>query len=197
MSADLVNRIRAARPTVLALSRADTFLLKAYLDRYPVAPSRLLIPAYHPTLDEEALWIHLHATLAYSQAELERLASAEPQPAPTPAAPAAPQPAPSKTTPETEPVADGAVDYHPLLVYAAQKLKGDERKAVEVLCGNNGSLALADFALAMEWDCFDEGQWSSLQNRLNKKNKLQGQGWRLRRHDNHAILRSYESPTAK
>jgi hypothetical protein len=93
MSNDLVNRIRAVRPTVLALSRQDTFLLKAYLDRFPAplpwyetaydAEARIGSIGEYTDPDEEALWIHLHATLAYSQGELERLASAEPQPAPS------------------------------------------------------------------------------------------------------------------
>ena len=95
MSEDLVNRIRAARPTVLALSRADTFLLKAYLDRHPApqpwyetdydAQRRIGSVGECTDPDEEALWIHLHATLAYSQAELERLASTQPQPTSQPA----------------------------------------------------------------------------------------------------------------
>src|SRR5438067_5294113 len=93
MSEDLLNRIRAARPTILALSRADTFLLKAYLDRYPApqpwyemdydAQRRIGSMGECTDPDDEALWIHLRATLAYSQAELERLASAEPRPTPT------------------------------------------------------------------------------------------------------------------
>jgi hypothetical protein len=116
--------------------------------------------------------------LALFQRAVEKLTDSSPS--------APPPPPPAETTP-----------YSSLLGYAAEELKGDERKAVEVLCANNGSLALADFALAMEWDCFNEPQWSSLQTRLNKKNKLQGQGWRLSRHDNRAILRSYESPTKK
>jgi hypothetical protein len=111
MSHDLVNRIRAARPTVLALSRADTFLLKAYLDRYP-APQRWYECDYdaqrrigsvgeYTDPDDEALWIHLRATLEYSQAELDRLASAEPQPVPAVTPTTVPPPGPN-TTPGTE-----------------------------------------------------------------------------------------------
>lgn len=89
--------------------------------------------------------------------------------------------------------------YRVLREYAAKELKGDGRKAVEVLCSSNGSLPLVDFALAMGWDCnngrIDDGQWSSLQQRL--KPKLRKQGWELRRHDNHAQLRPYETATKK
>jgi hypothetical protein len=114
---------------------------------------------------------------------LAGLLSAAPtrQPTPSEPAPAAP---PAEPTP-----------YAALLAYAADELKGGERKAVEVLCSTNGSLAVADFALAIGWDCFDGGQWSSLQNRLNKK--LRKQGWLIERRDNHARLRPYENATEK
>jgi hypothetical protein len=102
---DLINRIRAARPTVLALSRTDTFLLKAHLDRYPApqpwyetdydAHRRIGSVGEYTDPDDEALWIHLYATLAYSQAELERLASTEPQHAATEPTPTVPQHAPA------------------------------------------------------------------------------------------------------
>jgi hypothetical protein len=85
--------------------------------------------------------------------------------------------------------------YSALLAYAAEELKAGERKAVEVLCSKNGSLTLAGFALAMGWGCFDGGQWSSLQSRLNKK--LRKQGWLIERHDNRAQLRPYENATKK
>jgi hypothetical protein len=102
------------------------------------------------------------------------LRSDEPTPSEPPAAP------PAGTTP-----------YSALLAYAAEKpLKGDELRAVKVLCDNNGSLALADFAVAMGWDCFNNGRWSSLQQRL--KQKLRKQGWLIERRDNHARLRTHE-----
>jgi len=74
-----------------------------------------------------------------------------------------PPPPPAETNP-----------YSALLAYAAKELKGDGRKAVEVLCAKKGSLAVADFALAMGWDRFDDGRWSSLQQRLKQRLRKQG-----------------------
>jgi hypothetical protein len=96
---DLFDRIRAAAPSLLALSRQDTARLKAHLDSDPeqqvyyygeVVDGVLDTGEY--TLQSDREWLaHLWATLAYSQDELERLASAEPQPATTDPAPSAEQ----------------------------------------------------------------------------------------------------------
>jgi hypothetical protein len=60
----------------------------------------------------------------------------------------------------------------PLLDYAARELKGDERKAVEVLCSKNGNLALADFALEIGWDSFNDGQWRMVKKISRTKNRV-------------------------
>jgi hypothetical protein len=87
MSDDLFDRICAATPNLPDLTEAETFRLKAYLDRYPAPPTyarsevkrRILCVWDETDPDDEQRWIHLHATLEYNTARHRaRATTAEP-----------------------------------------------------------------------------------------------------------------------
>lgn len=85
-------------------------------------------------------------------------------------------------------VAEGDVatlqDYRALTEWAAENLKGKQRRVVELLAENNGKLALPDLNLACGWDGDQFGRCRQHVNRGIRK-----AGWLVERHDNEARLR--------
>ncbi|NLY01668.1 MAG: hypothetical protein GXY83_36745 [Rhodopirellula sp.] len=80
--------------------------------------------------------------------------------------------------------------YRELGQWAAAKLRRNQRRAVELLAENAGSLPIADIAsdAAIGWQLPYDDSVSSLIRELNKEHKLPSIGWRIHRHDNEIRL---------
>jgi hypothetical protein len=81
-------------------------------------------------------------------------------------------------------------DIDRLRAFAAENLKGIERRVIELLCDNGGEMALADLAIdsGIEWTMPCKDSWESAMRRINKK--LRGKILlRLHQHDNKARLK--------
>ena len=96
--------------------------------------------------------------------------------------------------PESQPPADKSADakggdgddqaYRELAEWAAEELKGKQRRVVDLLVGNNGMMPIPDLKLACEWEGDEFGRCKQHVN-----NKLHKIGWIVERHDNEARLR--------
>lgn len=107
------------------------------------------------------------------------------RPAQREAAPAAEGEAPSARIP---PGTDDGDFFRDIASWAADELKGKQRRCIEMLAGGSGAIPIADLACdsAIDWaDPFDE-PFKSMVKALNPK--LRKKGCRIHRHDNEARL---------
>jgi len=77
--------------------------------------------------------------------------------------------------------------YRELAKWAADNLKGKQRRMIELLAENNDKLPLADLNLACDWS--NDG-FNRCRQHVNKV--LRKAGWLVERHDNEARLRQLE-----
>jgi len=80
--------------------------------------------------------------------------------------------------------------YRELAKWAAKKLRRNQRRTVELLAENAGSLPIADVASdeAIRWQAPYDDAVTSLIRELNREGKLPATGWRIYRHDNEIRL---------
>jgi hypothetical protein len=91
---------------------------------------------------------------------------------------------------EAATVEQPADPFADLLTLARDKLKGIERRTLELLCTNNGEYALADLAVdpAVKWPSPYDDTFNSTRQRINKKLRQARLPWHIIRHDNSAKL---------
>lgn len=84
--------------------------------------------------------------------------------------------------------------FRELAEWAANKLRGNQRLAVEMAVENNGRIRIADFAseVVVGWEPPYDDSVSSLIREL--KRKLRFIGWQARRHDNEILIERLTSP---
>ncbi len=94
----------------------------------------------------------------------------------------------SHTTEAGTASAAAADEFRVLMEFAATRLKGIERRVIELVCERGGVCPIADLACdrAIEWGSPHDNAWKSTQKRINLK--LRKQGWKLARHGNAAIF---------
>ena len=82
--------------------------------------------------------------------------------------------------------------YQQLAKWAADKLKGKQRRTVELLAENNGRIEMKDLATdpAIDWEAPFDNQFNSLAKAVNPK--LRKIGWRIFRQSNEARAEKWQ-----
>ena len=82
--------------------------------------------------------------------------------------------------------------YQQLAKWAADKLKGKQRRTVELLAENNGRIEMKDLATdpAIDWKAPFDNQFNSLAKAVNPK--LRKIGWRIFRQSNEARAEKWQ-----
>ena len=91
-------------------------------------------------------------------------------------------------TPDVD--SDGCTPNDTLTEWVTSELKGKQRRVLELVIANGGSLPLADLAVdtQISWEAPFDDSFNSIRKVLNQKMKKSKLSWRLDRHDNSARL---------
>jgi hypothetical protein len=142
--------------------------------------ARLLLGLYRDGRDYDEVLLAPNLYLKSVQAAAEAIAEALER-CPTANAPGAAENAPERKLP---------AKFAALLEWASRRLKGMERRVIELAAQNHGVLPLADVASdpAIEWEVPYDNPWNSLVKRVNRKLIADKFPFKLARVDNEARL---------